>query len=59
MLNDVIKERIQKEILHYNKRFSHIQQVKKFELVDKEWTIETGEMTPTLKLKRKVIKKNY
>ena len=57
--NDVIKERIEKEILHYNKRFSHIQQVKKFELVDKDWTIESGELTPTLKLKRKVILKNY
>ena len=57
--NDVIKERIEKEILHYNKRFSHIQQVKKFELVDKDWTIESGELTPTLKLKRKIILKNY
>jgi len=57
--DDVIKERIWKEILHYNKRFSHIQQIKKFELVDKDWTIESGELTPTLKLKRKVIEKNY
>jgi long-chain acyl-CoA synthetase len=57
--DDVIKERIWKEILHYNKRFSHIQQVKKFELVDRDWTIESGELTPTLKLKRKVILKNY
>jgi long-chain acyl-CoA synthetase len=57
--NDVIKERIEKEIIHYNKRFSHIQQVKKFELVDKDWTIESGELTPTLKLKRKVILKNH
>ena len=56
---DAIKERISKEILHYNKRFSHIQQVKKFELVDEDWTIDTGELTPTLKLKRKVIKKKY
>jgi long-chain acyl-CoA synthetase len=57
--NDVIKERIWKEIGHYNKRFSHIQQVKKFELIDSDWTIESGELTPTLKLKRKVILKNY
>jgi long-chain acyl-CoA synthetase len=57
--NDIVKERIQKEIDHYNKRFSHIEQVKKFVLVDKDWTIETGELTPTLKLKRKIILKNH
>lgn len=57
--SDAIKERIWKEIQHYNKRFSHIEQIKKFELVDKDWTIESGELTPTLKLKRKVIIKNY
>ena len=33
--------------------------IKKFELVPKPWTVETGEMTPTLKLKRRVIKKKY
>ncbi len=56
--DDIIKERIWKEIEHYNKRFSHIEQVKKFKLVDKDWTIDSGELTPTLKLKRKVIIKN-
>jgi len=58
-LNEAVKERIWKEIEHYNKRFSHIEQVKKFELVEEDWTIETGELTPTLKLKRKAIKKKY
>lgn len=57
--SDAVKERIWKEILHYNKRFGHIEQVKKFELVDRDWTIDTGELTPTLKLKRRVIMKNY
>lgn len=57
--NDIVKERIQKEIDHYNKRFSHIEQIKKFVLVDKDWTIESGELTPTLKLKRKIILKNH
>ena len=57
--SDAVKERIWKEIQHYNKRFSHIEQVKKFELVDKDWTVETGELTPTLKLKRREIMKNY
>jgi len=57
--HDVIKERIWKEIQHYNKRFSHIEQIKKYELVDKDWTVDSGELTPTLKLKRRVIMKNY
>jgi long-chain acyl-CoA synthetase len=57
--SDVIKERIWKEIQRYNKRFSHIEQIKKFELVDRDWTVDSGELTPTLKLKRKVIMKNY
>jgi len=39
----------------YNQLFNHVEQVKKFELLDKEWTIDGGELTPTLKLKRKVI----
>ena len=57
--SDAIKERIWKDVQHYNKRFSHIEQIKKFELVDKDWTVDSNELTPTLKLKRRVIKKNY
>jgi len=54
-----VKERIWEDIQKYNKRFGHIQQIKKFELVPNPWTVETDELTPTLKLKRKVIKKKY
>ncbi len=57
--SEAVKERIWKEIQHYNKRFSHIEQIKKFELVDKDWTVESDELTPTLKLKRRVILKKY
>jgi long-chain acyl-CoA synthetase len=39
----------------FNKFFNHVEQVKKFELLPHEWTIDSGELTPTLKLKRKVI----
>jgi len=39
----------------FNQEFSHVEQVKKFELVANEWSIDTGEMTPKLSLKRKVV----
>lgn len=39
----------------FNTYFNNVEQVKKFELLPEEWSIDTGELTPTLKLKRKVI----
>ena len=49
-----------KELIEsFNDLFNHVEQVKKFELLPREWTIETGELTPTLKLKRKVIMEKY
>jgi long-chain acyl-CoA synthetase len=43
----------------FNKYFNHVEQVKKFELLPDEWSVETGEMTPKLSLKRKVIMEKY
>ena len=39
----------------YNKYFSHVEQVKRFQLLPDEWTVESGEMTPKLSLRRKVV----
>jgi len=43
----------------FNKFFNHVEQIKKFELLPHEWTIETGEMTPKLSIKRKVVMEKY
>ena len=45
-------------IAEYNTFFNHVEQVKKFALLDKEWTVESGEMTPKLSLKRKAVMEN-
>jgi long-chain acyl-CoA synthetase len=42
-----------------NQNFNHVEQIKKFELLPREWSIETGEMTPKMSLKRKIIMEKY
>jgi long-chain acyl-CoA synthetase len=43
----------------FNVYFNHVEQIKKFELLPKEWSIETGEMTPKMSLKRKIVMEKY
>ena len=54
-----VRERIQEEIEEVNKKFGNWEQVKKFEITPEIWSVDGGEMTPTLKLKRKQIKEKY
>jgi long-chain acyl-CoA synthetase len=54
-----VKALIQKQIDKYNVAFSHPEQVKKISLLADEWTVDSGELTPSLKIKRKVIEKKY
>lgn len=53
--NPKVKELYKETIEGFNKHFNHVEQVKKFELLSNEWTIENGEMTPKMSLKRKVV----
>jgi long-chain acyl-CoA synthetase len=46
---------VQKQLDKYNPNFSHPEQIKKFVLLPDEWTIAGGELTPSLKIKRKII----
>ncbi|QSB28521.1 long-chain fatty acid--CoA ligase [Flavobacterium sp. CLA17] len=55
---DVIK-RIDEEIEGINEKFGHWEKIKRFELTPDVWSIDGGQLTPTLKLKRKIIKEIY
>lgn len=48
-------DRIQKEVDTFNSDFGQAEQIKKFTLLPNEWTVDSGELTATLKLKRKII----
>ncbi len=50
-----VQELMHRSIEHLNKSLNPVEQIKKFALLDREWTVEHGELTPTLKLKRKAI----
>ncbi len=66
--SDTLKEMIKhpqvlnlyKELVEsFNKFFNHVEQVKKFELLPDEWSVDTGEMTPKMSIKRKVVMEKY
>ncbi len=60
MITDkLIKNRFKKEIDCFNKQFGAADKIKKFELIDHEWTIDSGEITANLKLKRSYIQKKH
>jgi long-chain acyl-CoA synthetase len=54
-VNKLITQEIEEQL----KEFGRVEQIRKFVLLDKEWSQDTGEMTPTMKLKRKVIREKY
>jgi len=57
--NEQLKNRIQEEIDSCNKKFGKWEQIKRFEITPDEWSIDAGHLTPTMKMKRKVIKEIY
>ena len=57
--NKKVIEYYQSIVTHYNESFNHVEQIKKFQLLPKEWSVEGGELTPKLSLKRKVIEQKY
>ncbi|HEY5326567.1 MAG TPA: long-chain fatty acid--CoA ligase [Mucilaginibacter sp.] len=57
--DEKVKALYQSIIDTYNPEFNHVEQVKKITLLPGEWSIDSGELTPTGKMKRKVITEKY
>ncbi|PSR05016.1 MAG: long-chain fatty acid--CoA ligase, partial [Bacteroidetes bacterium SW_11_45_7] len=50
---------IKSEVDKYNQEFSHVEQIKKFTILPNEWTIDSKELTPTMKVRRGVVEQEY
>ncbi|GAA4884938.1 AMP-dependent synthetase/ligase [Flaviramulus aquimarinus] len=57
--SEIVKERIQKEMDICNEKFGKWEQIKVFKLTPEVWSIDAGHLTPTMKIKRDVIKNKY
>ncbi|MBO7073675.1 MAG: long-chain fatty acid--CoA ligase [Bacteroidales bacterium] len=59
ILNEEVKKRYDKEVKKLNEGLGEVERVKKYQLIADEWTIGNGILTPTLKVKRKVVMQRY
>ena len=59
VLNEEVKKRYDKEVKKLNEGLGEVEKVKKYVLLTDEWTIANGILTPTLKVKRKVVMERY
>ena len=57
--NETLIAAIQADITEHNQNFGKWEQIKKFELTPDIWSIDDGHLTPTMKVKRKVVKEKY
>jgi long-chain acyl-CoA synthetase len=57
--NEKVIEMYKELVESFNKNFNHVEQIKKFELLPNEWSVDTGELSPKLNLKRKVVMEKY
>jgi len=57
--NEKVIEEVQNAVNECNKHFGKWEQIKRFELTPDEWSIDGGQLTPTMKMKRAIIKKMY
>ena len=59
LANKALLKRFREEVEEYNKYFGEYEQIKRYRLLDHEWTIEGGELTPSLKIRRAVLMTRY
>ncbi|HRZ77855.1 MAG TPA: hypothetical protein P5248_10845, partial [Bacteroidales bacterium] len=59
LMDPAVVNRFRLEVASINAHFDHTEQVKRFALVSDDWTVETGELSPTLKLRRNEIMHRY
>jgi len=57
--HDEVYHLIKSEVDKYNQEFSHVEQIKKFTILPNEWTIDSKELTPTMKVRRGVVEQEY
>ena len=57
--SDAVRALVQKELDRANANYAQVEQVKRFTILDHDLSIDSGELTPTLKVKRNVINENY
>jgi long-chain acyl-CoA synthetase len=57
--HDEVREIVQKELDRANSNYAQVEQIKKFTILDHDLSIDSGELTPTLKVKRNVVYDKY
>jgi long-chain acyl-CoA synthetase len=57
--HEQVQELVQRELDRANSNYAQVEQVKKFKILDHDLSIDTGELTPTLKVKRNVVYERY
>jgi long-chain acyl-CoA synthetase len=57
--NETVTGMVQEELDRANSNYAQVEQIKKFVILDRDLTIEDGELTPTLKVKRNVVNEHF
>ena len=57
--NDRIRNLFERQVAHFTENLAHFEKVKKIVLIENEFTVDGGELTPTMKVKRRVIDEKY
>jgi len=57
--NDKIYKLLEEDMFRFQKKLANYERVRKFVLLDRPFTIDSGEITPSMKIKRKIVEENY